>query len=138
MDDCEIDATVAAIQANKAAREAAEAMADLMFDAGQELPLAVRRRYWEVLFLRTAEWAGKIGEPHRPVEPAPRCEGAMSDQEAKRFEQEVMPFGKHKGKAVVDVPLDYLFWLDGDEFRRRLPGYLLSDRVQREIQGEPD
>lgn len=26
-------------------------------------------------------------------------------------DESIMPFGKHKGKKMIDVPDDYLFWL---------------------------
>jgi len=28
---------------------------------------------------------------------------------------DTMPFGRHKGEAIEDVPSDYLYWLMGDD-----------------------
>ena len=36
-----------------------------------------------------------------------------------------MPFGKHKGKKMIDVPADYLLWLhDQGELFGDLKGYI--------------
>lgn len=44
--------------------------------------------------------SGSIGQP------------AMTDAEARAFERgEVMPYGKHRGKRIGEVPLEYLCWV---------------------------
>ena len=58
----------------------------------------------------------------------------MTRQESQKFDKETMPFGKHKGQRIADVPLDYLLWLDDQpDFRRSLWRYLGSERIQAEI-----
>jgi uncharacterized protein (DUF3820 family) len=42
----------------------------------------------------------------------------------------VIPFGKHKGKAFKDVPMEYLDWLIGwmeETFSDRQPGKKMSE-----------
>ena len=58
----------------------------------------------------------------------------MTREELREWEIKKMPFGKHEGTQVKNVPLDYLIWLDEQpDFRRELKRYLKSDRIQREI-----
>jgi len=91
------------------------------------------RRFWTLLEYRIAEHNGLIEESTTKTEPTQYR--AMTEDEAKRFEQSELTFGKFTGKRVADVELSYLEWLDGDEFRWKLHRYLKSDRVQRETQG---
>ena len=60
----------------------------------------------------------------------------MTDGEARRFGQEQIRFGKHKGHRIDAIPLDYLTWLaDGrDEFVQDLRRYCRSRRVQTEME----
>lgn len=37
-------------------------------------------------------------------------------------DRDLMPFGKHKGKPMADVPAEYLDWLDGEITRSRMAG----------------
>ena len=48
----------------------------------------------------------------------------MSDKEANQFRKSLMPFGKHAGEKIEDVPLSYLAWIDEDRFRNDLHRYL--------------
>lgn len=60
-------------------------------------------------------------------------EEPMSYDSSLAFERQVMPFGKHAGESIKDVPMDYLLWLECEpDFRRELRRYLRSDRIQRE------
>ena len=55
----------------------------------------------------------------------------MTEQEAIQFEAEDIPFGKHKGNAVGEVPVDYILWLtEGNEFDKDLRRYVRSKRFQ--------
>ena len=50
----------------------------------------------------------------------------------------IMPFGKHRGKALNDVPLDYLDWLlDSQtlypETRNAIKAYLEQPEIAREL-----
>ena len=60
----------------------------------------------------------------------------MPDGWADAFELEVIEFGKYKGYAIADVPLDYLDWLAGmgDEFKNRVRQYLANPKVAQRLQ----
>ncbi len=66
--------------------------------------------------------------PQPPPVPKPH---AMTDQEARDFEQTTVPFGEHKGRQVSEIPLDYWLFLTENEFSRQLFRYVRSDRFQR-------
>lgn len=102
------------VQANIDARRAAEELADL---AGEQPP-----RFWEVL----AEIAAaKLPPKPVPVDRYP----AMTEQEASRFEGEVMPYGINRGMTVGEVGCSYLLFLtEGDEFSKKLRRYVKSKR----------
>lgn len=91
------------------------------------------QRFLTLLAYRISEHAGLIYDaPEKTVDPVPRQYQAMDSAEAKRFEQTSMKFGKFSGQTVADADLDYLRWLDDDEFRWKLHRYLKSDRVRLE------
>jgi hypothetical protein len=73
--------------------------------------------------------------PEHARQPKPETAEAMTEAEARRFEQETIPFGKHAGKPISEVPLDYLAWLAdrNRETWRGLHRYLHSKRVQEEL-----
>ncbi len=55
----------------------------------------------------------------------------MTDVQAKAFEDTPMKYGKHVGKRIGDVPIDYLCYLaDPNEWTKDLKRYLASDRVK--------
>ena len=66
----------------------------------------------------------------RQLDPQELDRGAMSDSKAREFGQEVLDFGKHRGKTYDDTPLDYLEWL-ADE-GEKLARYVRSRRVKEE------
>lgn len=44
----------------------------------------------------------------------------MSHTAFKRIDDEtIMPWGKHKGKEVQDVPAHYLFWLERENIEKK-------------------
>ena len=49
----------------------------------------------------------------------------------------ILPFGKHKGERLDDVPLDYLDWavgaFDPGRVRDAIETYLNSDVIRREL-----
>lgn len=55
-----------------------------------------------------------------------RPAGALSDSDLRAFEREPMPFGKHQGTPIGQVPLEYLDWLIGEQelFTRKVREYL--------------
>lgn len=95
-----------------------------------------RRRFLSLLVYRIEEYAGNIDDspPIKKVDPLPTQYRPMDDAEAKRFEQQLMPFGKFKDRPVADADLEYLRWVDSDEFKWKLHRYLKSQRVSLEEQ----
>jgi hypothetical protein len=110
----------AAIAINKKAREdAQEFMAFIEDQAGQQ-----PQRFWEVL---GESVSAKLPPNPQPVDRFP----PMGEQEAARFEIVALPYGKHRGEMVGNVPCDYLLFLtEGDEFSQRLRRYVKSKRFQ--------
>ena len=46
---------------------------------------------------------------------------------------DVMPFGKHKGTPLSEVPTDYLWWvIEGSEVVDRYPG--LAEAIEEELE----
>ena len=121
------------IEDNIAARKAADEAFELMSLAISEQSLSpeAAAKAWRSI----GDRIDAVTQTERePVE----SPNVMSDQEAKRFERSIVSFGKHKGKAIKDVPLDYLLWVDGDEFRGDLRRYLKREDVQREQEREQE
>lgn len=85
--------------------------------------------HMRAVWLRVGEMVDSATQVDRTPQATP---DAMSDDEKKRFERTEVPFGKHSGKQVKDVPLSYLEWIDGDEFRTDLRRYLKHPDVWRE------
>ena len=46
-----------------------------------------------------------------------------------------MPFGKHKGQVLIDVPEDYLLWLANKGFPEGKLGQLLQVALEIHING---
>ena len=96
-----------------------------------------RQRFWTLLACLISDHARLTYEaPVKTADPIPRQYQPMSKDEAKMFELHLIKFGKHNGKTVGQVDLDYLRWLDEDEFRWKLHRYLKSDRVLKEEASE--
>lgn len=118
---------------NIAARDAAQAVIDLIIEAGVEHGV----RYWEHV-----EQA--VSEIRRTQVPSPEpCSQTglkpMNRRESQQFELASMPFGKHEGEAVGKVDLSYLAWLDErDDFAVKLRRYMLSAERKRELEYEDD
>jgi uncharacterized protein (DUF3820 family) len=123
------------IEQNIHARQLAEAAIALAADYLREssvakIPAKVRLRYWRLIAEHAAEEAGlSLRSPtNNRITP-------MTDDEARTFGGELMPFGQHRGVKVDHVPIDYLQWLVDERdkgFQKRLQRYLLSSRVQCE------
>lgn len=114
------------VRCRKAAEEAFALVSDsLREELGGEPELLGKA--WQQVCDAIAAVVQKPEEPAKPI-----ASKAMSDAEAKRFENSTMQFGKHKGELVKDVPLSYLSWIDEDTFRADLRRYLLRDEVWRE------
>lgn len=52
----------------------------------------------------------------------------------------VMPFGKHEGKKLDDVPLSYIDWLSGialaENTRKAVDAYIDQDWFEAELEAE--
>ena len=71
-----------------------------------------------------------------PLEP-------MSDERAKLFESEMMPYGKHAGELIGDVASKnprYLIWLADapTDFQHDLKRYLRNPNVSRDLEGDDE
>ncbi len=65
-----------------------------------------------------------------PTKPKP-----MSDAEVKRFRDTSVPWGKHRGQLVDEVPLEYLCWLvDANDWKDELRRYLDNEQIQRRVE----
>ncbi len=118
------------IEINIAARKAAETVFSL---AVTEVPAEGEQRYWETLARLVA---AKLPKP----EADPRTQ-PMTDEQVTHFGNGItMPFGKHTGKRIADVPLDYLIWLveQPDAFKNELRRYIGNDRIKAEIRLLPE
>jgi hypothetical protein len=88
-----------------------------------------RERFWECL---KALCESKLPPPAPVVERFP----PMKESEAARFESFLMPYGKHAGDFIGEVPCDYLLFLtEGDDFSQELKRYVKSKRFA-ERQGD--
>lgn len=89
------------------------------------------QRFWTAVAAMASKRAGLIDEQPKPKP------GTATDKWVRAFGRKLMPFGKHQGKPLSEVPLDYLKWLvnsDNTQFTLELVRYVESDSVQREIQ----
>lgn len=55
----------------------------------------------------------------------------MTEAESAAFESNVITFGKHQGKAFIDVPIDYLAWIADSALT--IAAYLRSQRGLRRL-----
>ncbi len=70
-----------------------------------------------------------------PMQPRPKSKrelSAMSDLEAKRFGNELMPYGEFIGMRIDDIALDRLAWYADQKFQTQLRRYLASKRIKAE------
>jgi len=127
------------VKENVAARKTAEGCYDLLTEyvLEQKLNPKATGAAWGHL----ARMINEIAKVQPPAnDHCPSCIERLRplpDDEAKDFEQDTMPFGKHAGDKIKDVPLSYLDYLvrqwEEDEFRNRLPRYLRSTMISSEV-----
>ena len=118
--------------AKTTAAEAVDVLLEMMNDAANAHPdhkADVARIFWDTV---RAEIDVLVPRSEPNQLPSVR---AMTDQQARDFEAERMPFGKHDNKVIGDVPPEYLLWLDENSFNARLRQYLASERFQRRQEG---
>ncbi len=114
-------------EARKAAALVVELIQDVLDDALPDEREIVRGAILEAL------GAGDQTTPAAPI-------SAMTDQQARQFGRRSMPFGRHKGRRVDEVPLDYLVWLADHAalFVADLRRYCRSPRLQSEMNTSGD
>lgn len=115
---------LSAYEQNIADRRAAETIFALAAESSE----ASHERFWQALRLLVLQRC-----PLPPTEPAP-----MSDVEKLRFDQEQLDFGQYAGRAMDDVPRDYLAWLGARSrvLGEKLSRYLAHPMVRMEFQDE--
>ena len=115
--------------AKQSASEAMDLLQSLASDLVREHPEAAV----EVTRIFFTQIRGEIDVLMPPAKtPAPmQSPRAMTDSEARAFESESMPFGKHIGEPIGQVPADYLLYLDENQFATKLRRYLSSERFQK-------
>lgn len=122
------------IAANIAARQAAETVIDLINGELRSLIDAHSQDALAPFFttLRECYGVNLTVEVVKEVERAPRGPRPMTDDEARAFEKRPMPWGKHKGKLISEVPVDYLQWVldQPDTFKVDIERYVRSDWVR--------
>ncbi len=112
---------VMSIEANMAAREAAELIRDLC----QEEAAEHVKFFWRIL-------KKLIGKSLPQIRRHPERARPMTEVEAKVFGASRIPFGEFVGRRVDDVPKDRLDWYASTTFQEDLRRYLESERVKRE------
>lgn len=105
------------------ARLAAEEVASLADDEAK----TYGKIFWEQLH--------KIVCAHVPCnkpKPKPEKIRPMSQEEARVFGKQLVPFGEFSGRRVDDAPLDRLQWYADQTFTDNLRRYLESERIRME------
>ena len=122
----------AKVEAHVAGRKEANVAAELVITAAKELFEASGKEACDAFWLTIREtlWPDRAAKLAKPATHAPA--DAMTDEEARLFGNDIMNFGKYKGARVDDVPLDYLEYIDGDDWRGKLRRYLRSRRIRVE------
>ena len=59
----------------------------------------------------------------------------MDEKELLAAINQVMPFGKYKGKVLIDLPEDYLLWFAKKEFPDGKLGMLMQLTLEIKING---
>jgi hypothetical protein len=109
------------------ARELARECAELCVDSALEVIPEARAMFWQELLKIIPAAPAPVAPPSRAaIEP-------FSDHQARCFGASKMPFGKHQGQRIDEVPIDYLAMLaEGNEWTQSLRRYLASERIQSE------
>lgn len=119
----------AKIHARCKARESAEALAELVVAEYSALDSDPAEAFSAWIAGRLIQ-AGVIAAPP-PAEPAVE---PFTDEQSRWFGNRPMPYGKHAGSCIDQVPLDYLIWMaeQPDDFKDNLRRYIKSQRIQQE------
>jgi uncharacterized protein (DUF3820 family) len=126
-------ADLATIQDRINARQEAEQVLDLMSSTAEQIMQEHGRSAAEAYWTAIRRYFLDIYERDRKAKATRLSVDPMTNAESREFGDERMPFGKHSGQRIDEVPREYLDWLDGQpDFRRELARYLRSDRIMRE------
>ncbi len=108
------------------AREAAEAAISL---AAEFLTSQIDTNHFWKCVREMAD--GKTTQPKQAL----KSKGPMTDVEATRFANQVMPYGEFKGQLIHTVPVERLDWYAGqtDEFKIELRRYLQNETIRDEL-----
>ena len=120
------------VQGNIKAREAAGEVMEFVCDVANERKGTHRLfevRFWSEL-LKLVERKFYRGDKPKVWEGT--TVRKMTGPEARRFGDELIPFGEFRGKRIDEVPLDRLAWYADQTFVDDLRKYLASDRVKVE------
>lgn len=112
------------IEHRVAASKSAKVIAELVIDEADALP----EYFWEVLFKKLAQYVPVPEETvnkQLPFKP-------MTQQQAKLFGNQPMPYGQFQGKRIDEVPLDRLQWYADQSFTDDLRRYLTAERISGE------
>lgn len=120
------------ITAKVEARNAADVVHHLASDEAVRFQGHAALAFWRRLLENVCAVLPPEYHPTRVVEKGPLA--AMTDEEARAFERETVPFGKYLGDLVGNVPLSYFDWLEGErDFRQDVKRYLRNPGIQREL-----
>lgn len=116
------------VAAGKLASDCFQLVSDLIKES--ELSPEVKGAAW----LRVCEMMYATASRRLPSEEATTT--TMGDEEARRFEDGRMPFGKHEGEPLRDVPLSCLAWCDEkNDFSFDLRRYLRRREIWEQQDG---
>lgn len=122
----------ARIRANVLAeRNAKDSIALLQNDVVDDI--MTRSRFWKIVAEEAAEKAGL-----EVVDPLEKKDGPqpMDENEAKKFEQKQIPFGRWEGSFVYEVDPEYWCNVLDNQFSRDMRRYVMSSRFQRILDRE--
>ena len=111
------------IKARVKARERVHAICDLIREELAGTPLRA-----------VEQFLAPLREVIPPVKESPRkvTIEPMTDEEAKWFGNERMPYGEFKGMRIDDIALERLAWYADQKFQGQLRRYLASRRIKAE------
>ena len=113
---------VSTVKLRAAARDQARVAAGLVVEEAGRIHAEAQAAFWDEL--------KRILPLPIPPAPAPQPLAPFTDHQAKAFGRSKMPFGKHAGEPVDEVPLDYLEKLcDPQPFIKSLKRYCASTRI---------
>ena len=72
-------------------------------------------------------------EDHAPKNPFDGIGFSTSDLQ--KLAEWTMPFGKYSGRALIDLPEEYLFWFQKNEFPKGELGNLMKLCLELKIEG---